>query len=353
MRESGSYAKSCFRGRNMSGIFIHNSTDVITIIFGLTSGILTLVGLISIFISFNSQHKIQYVREILWGLVSLPYEFGDTDKQSKDREVFRKIWLYKDITERQGDFTSTIIKVSRVSLFVVISIWSILGILLFREFYTTDFIFLTTSTIASITILIGFIYVLGKINNITKIGNLPSVDEIMDAGNLTTGVNTITLAAISMHLKIGTAINSEEKLQLSIGIPVPFSNFSIVPTVSAVGDTHDQTEFLFHSYDYMINIENGNAQWFLGSALLWYKILELDLNQIHNLRENITVVQIQVELHSLQGLVHVQYLIPVEDLRNIDFMNPYYSSPDYFHEIAMENTSNFAPWSIKHDDPAA
>ncbi|PFU24520.1 hypothetical protein [Bacillus cereus] len=40
-----------------------------TIIFGISAGILSLMGLVAIFVSMNSQHKIQKVREIYWDML--------------------------------------------------------------------------------------------------------------------------------------------------------------------------------------------------------------------------------------------------------------------------------------------
>lgn len=52
-------------------LFGLDSTTFGTILFGVTGGLLTLVGLIAIFISINSQHKIEKAREVIWELEHL------------------------------------------------------------------------------------------------------------------------------------------------------------------------------------------------------------------------------------------------------------------------------------------
>lgn len=333
----------------MGQIYLQNSSEVITIIFGLTSGILTLVGLASIFISLNSQHKTQYVREILWDLISLPYNFNDYDKTIITKKLFNKIWLYKDITEQRSDFTKIILNITKSSLLIIIFIWTFLLLFLFQRFYLVDFAYVTASIILSSGILLGFIYVLSQINNITKIGNLPSVAEILDASCMETGVNTLTLAAMSIRLKI--SLTAEEKLQYTIGLPVPFENFSIKPWINSVEDLPDQIKVIFNEYEYLVEIKNDNSKWNLGSSLFWYDILEIDANTFREKITESTKIQVQLDLYSAQGFVIVQFYIPTSEINNIDYAYPIYYWYDNFNEVAMENTSNFAPWSIQHDNP--
>lgn len=50
------------------------SGETIGLLLAINSGILSVVGLITIFISMNSQHSVQRSREILWDIFTLPYK---------------------------------------------------------------------------------------------------------------------------------------------------------------------------------------------------------------------------------------------------------------------------------------
>ena len=96
-----------------------NQGIILTILFGLSSGILALVGLVSIFISINNQHKIQKARELIWEIMVLPSEKNNTNHIGK--KLFNKLWMYKDLTSDKHDFNKIIIKPALLQVFFSIT----------------------------------------------------------------------------------------------------------------------------------------------------------------------------------------------------------------------------------------
>lgn len=322
----------------------NNQSIILTILFGLSSGILALVGLVSIFISINNQHKIQKARELIWEIMMLPSEGNNSIHIGK--KLFNKLWMYKDLTSDKQDFTKVIIRMTRITIILVSLLWFSLLIFLNINRNSIDFIFILVSIIISIMILIGFSFILGKINKIKEIGDLPDINDILNGDHKRNGINTLSLAGLGLAIKFN---NKNGKVDISIGLPAPFYNISIKPTVMAYYDFKSKLELFKDSNNYeliysdnsFISIDKKNSQWHGGSFYHWYSGIEL------NIKDNIKKIDIQLELHSQQGLVYAHYDdIIVTDILEREYVDDYVLLPDYCNEVAIKNTSDFAPWSI-------
>lgn len=200
--------------------------DILTIIFGLTAAVLTLVGLMSIFISLNTQHSIQRCREILWDLSSYPYgdiPFSPSNKiQSVGKELFQKVYIYEQalsLDKHKDSISRRMINFCTFTIGITIMIF-ILTSGLFARNNSIKMLrvwFVVFSTIIIILLMVNLILFLRDLKNTSKAGKLPPVNELLDGDNLEYGMNIPHLAAISSKIYI-------EHDELLIGLPLPFEN---------------------------------------------------------------------------------------------------------------------------------
>lgn len=195
----------------------------LSILLSFTAGILSLVGLMSIFISMNSQHNVQRSREILWSLAALPYQKDlFLEKGEIGKVVFRKYILYEQILNEKHDFSQIIIGFAQAALWFCVLVWASLVfnlLTLGRSFMEKAY--LTSGLVITVSFVLYFILkILRDLRSTSKVGRLPTVQEIIDADRVNIGLSIITLAAISSCLRVVES-------QVYLGFPIPFKNLRI------------------------------------------------------------------------------------------------------------------------------
>lgn len=208
-------------------------SEHISIIFGLTSGVLTLLGLIAIFVSLNSQHNVQKARETIWELMKYPLKLDEfnsnVEKQRKIREELNyHLFIYENIMSGGKDFTSKIIQISKMIIWIVCILW--LSSLIFIENNSTQFSYILISTILAVFVMLTFIWILTKLKNIPQISKLPNYNELLDCNNHSTNLNILTLAAMLMHVqivKLHKLVGNKIDYFFYINLPVPLHQLEI------------------------------------------------------------------------------------------------------------------------------
>lgn len=163
------------------GIVAEGDIGVLGILFSLTAGILTLVGLTSIFVSIDSQQRLQKARELYWEISSLIIKYNSKDYEGLSKNFEEKFFMYKKIMSdsTSKSYTSKIIKLSMNSLRCVIYFWILTPFLL----PPTDnkiIQFVAVCTIVVLIILIRFFIFLEGLLDIKKVANLPDPIEFLD-----------------------------------------------------------------------------------------------------------------------------------------------------------------------------
>ncbi|PMC37314.1 hypothetical protein CJ195_11160 [Bacillus sp. UMB0899] len=207
---------------------ITDSSDIIAYVFGLIACVFTLVGLLSIFISINSQHNIQKCREILWEL----------KVEESPEKLIKNIELYQDIIEDKSEFTSRVISISVISIWCAIIIVAALNFVLIKEFLLRESLFIAAVSVPMVIVLYAFSRLLLKLKNITEISNLPTLEKLLDVNDTKHGVNALRLASklMNMHfiLYSDESDNPEVKVPkfgFAINLPFRFRNlFVTAPT---------------------------------------------------------------------------------------------------------------------------
>ncbi|QOR65796.1 hypothetical protein IM538_18600 [Cytobacillus suaedae] len=211
---------------NQNQITNKNSANIITITFGLISGVLTLVGLLSIFISLNTQQNVQRCREILWNLK------GETS----DKEIVKNLELYSDIFIDNNNFTQKVINRTALTLVIVCVIIIIENILLMNSLKTHEFHFILLVSLLIVGVFFIFYRMLSNLKSISKAYNLPKLSSLLDTNEDTKGVDTLMLSARTMKLNICVTpidiqSNNEPNnyvCELFIGFPFVFKNLGIL-----------------------------------------------------------------------------------------------------------------------------
>ncbi|MHA7097252.1 hypothetical protein [Priestia megaterium] len=207
---------------------ITKTSDIISYVFGLIACLFTLVGLLSIFISINSQHNIQKCRELLWNLK------GEEDP----KKIIKDIQLYRDIVEDKSEFTTKVISICTFSIQTAIIIIMALNVVLLKEFTTQESLFIAIVSIPIILALYAFSRLLTKLTKITEISNLPTLENLLDAKEDSYGISTLRLASrvMTLHLlmygeKSEDNVSEDHKpyFGFAINSPFEFKNINVTP----------------------------------------------------------------------------------------------------------------------------
>ncbi|MGE7687080.1 hypothetical protein [Peribacillus simplex] len=196
-------------------------SDLITINFGITSGILTLVGLISIYVSLNTQHSLQKCKELYWNIVSLTKRDTHREKHETREKFNQDFHLYQHIYDEgiPERSTKTIINLSISAIFFVLFVWIISIWLLIRPLNKLELIVASIIWLGSGIILLFFIKFLQKLKTILEDQGLLPPSELLNPAN-DKGINT--LGVISTLIEIHTI----EKYRSMVG-PSPVGKYSV------------------------------------------------------------------------------------------------------------------------------
>lgn len=318
------------RGHVMSG-------STLTIILSFTSGIFSLVGLMSIFISMNSQHNVQRSREILWSLASFPYEKNIfLERGAIGKEVFRKFILYEQILNEKQDFTNIIIRFAQTALGFCILVWITMAFdHLFSNRAYVEILYLICGLVLSVSFALYFIFkILEDLKSTSKVGRLPTALEIIDADRVNLGLSVITLAAISSCIRL---VDSK----VYLGFPLPFKNLRI-----NLNFPHSKEEAFPLTLANRANLEEcmknfkklePNEFEILDNDYCWYPV--------HTLRsggQRQKGVLVTLEILSQQGFVTAEFYIE-EFIGDETSLNIF---PYSFAERFINRISDLDPFSV-------
>jgi hypothetical protein len=228
--------------------FTFQSADRVgTIFFGMTAGVLSLIGLLSIFVSLNSQHRIEKSRELYWLLSEMPFDIFDTDILLNKMKL--SIRQYLKIRDGADYFVILLTKINQFSISVVCFTWSIyVGLISTKSF---ESLLIAAVTCFSILILLCFHGIMGQLQDIDKIGDLPPLASLLDVNDEDVSSiyflpKNLSLSIVSFESGTETAdyiqgrkylllrdefkiedIHRSGQLYLSLILHIPVNNFSI------------------------------------------------------------------------------------------------------------------------------
>jgi len=228
-------------------------------------------------------------------------------------------------------------------------IWAAIVLNLLRKNLSPfDIGVLLFALLLAICFLLYFIVrILGNLKSISKVGQLPTVEELLDANLLMINSNAITLAAVSSRLKI---INSD----VYLGFPILFKNLMVKISVRNTSETESNSTIPDCSLslaDRLKTFKKLDRQEFklLDDGYCYYAI-----SKLQTVGEQQTGLFMTVEFISKQGFVAAEFycagLIKGNDIKLTVY-------PYSFDERFINRESDLDPLSrdmtINHASPSS
>lgn len=162
-----------------------------TILFGITAGLLSLIGIISVFLALNTQQRAYKAREIYWDIIGLSEVPEGTRMVNYIRQ---RLFFYKALTRKQFDITSIGISLTKHVVLSVILMWILFLIFWCFTLRNFDVLFVGLCVIVSSYLLHEFTKAIDKLSDILEVANLPSYDQILDSSFHKEEFKTIEIA---------------------------------------------------------------------------------------------------------------------------------------------------------------
>lgn len=227
---------------------ISKDTDPSGLLFGVTGGILSLIGLIAIFVSINSQHKIEKCREIMWEFHEILDSIEDKFEipHNKTFELYRKLLSYKRVYTPEI-FVSKVIIAARFSIVCVLLMWCLYVGIVDAAF--VNFFMWIVLVIGGVILLI-FYYILGRLNDFERISDLSKPVSLVKKA---TDDKEIDMKHALFHISkfnLKWDINENKTLMVyemdNIFNGVEFSVHSIIPYVLVSGTIKELSSYNFN-----------------------------------------------------------------------------------------------------------
>lgn len=308
-------------------LFEHIDSILNFVLFTSTST-LTLIGLISLFTSFNIQNKIQRLTDILSDIESLN-ELKDFDEiESKFANLMAK---YERVFVLKQDIEEKIINKIKKSIILICGVWSTCILILIPKYYFIEWIYLALAILIVMYVLSIIIKLIEDLLDLKAISYLPTVNELLDVNR--TG-NSFMLLLIAKTAVISLASQGDE-IEIRIGLPIKVDNFSISTEIytydisfNESGDTEDYIRLdsgeNYENY-HSIDLSNGSLDY--SHQQVWYTLIRIKTAEI---KKNISI---QIDMSSRIAYTTSHYytrkseieegilLIPYEVKENINYEN--------------------------------
>lgn len=152
------------------------SNEAVSVVYGVTGGVLSLMGLLSIFVSINSQHRIEKSRELYWNIIDLPFE--QIDKTKLALQMAKNLRNFITVRNGKDPFVLIVTKVSQWTIIFVCLVWSVYVSMLFNMDFASFFLLIIN--MLGVFILLAFYGILRNIRKIDFIGEVPNSYQFLD-----------------------------------------------------------------------------------------------------------------------------------------------------------------------------
>lgn len=175
--------------------------NILTITFGVSAGILSLIGLVSIYVSLTSQQLVQKGKDLLVYFMELPTRTFPLEPAVYS-QIRMKIYQYdKVLTEPQKQLELSIAIACTSILFIVVT-WISTLLFIYKLLACQEFIFVATVLGLGVLILFSFCYLLLKLKDIKSLGNFPDFSDILDGNFENKEILTPAFAALTTEVAI-------------------------------------------------------------------------------------------------------------------------------------------------------
>jgi len=287
----------------LQGKTLERGDDILSIVFNISSSTLTLVGLVTIFVSINGQHRIQRCREILWELMELPYQcWNDRGKFeykfTLEQGIRQRFLAYKEVLYSGRTFNYVIVMFAFVIIIIVSSMITATVTGMGSAYFTNmnEATFIKHTVRLGVVMMLAFGLLILSLSRISLIASLPSLHNLIDTNATKTGLSSILFAAITMRV-IPTN-------PLVIRFAFPFRNLQICPwIVATLRETGEEVQLIGGPFETDPNktpLKLSHIDYDRAHRLQYLVLPEFDVTRYSKVRY-------QFELQSKQGTVYVRF----------------------------------------------
>ncbi len=275
-----------------------NYSFILTIVFGVTGGILTLVGLIAIFISISTQHNVQKAREILWELQGFHVDYHSLENEKKTWLRLEHLFYQYEKLLKVNKPVSLVIKVAKGSIFFVGMTWLTILIYLIKPLSYNQKAYLIVIVSIGILILLIFIVILNRLGRVTYVADLPKIEVLKNIRYEDEVMRMPYIASLTSSLYLEIDKDNEEWIDLILAhdnSAIPWQGHNIKTSFNIFYKNNGNDESLDYGIDYP---EGTSEQTFIcipSIIKLYREYLEkADANHSDNSPEFNITIEIEV-----------------------------------------------------------
>ncbi|MEH7308031.1 hypothetical protein [Neobacillus drentensis] len=195
---------------------------LLTVLFGVTGAIISLMGLIAIFVSLSSQHKIEKCRELYWEMLELKLQ------ELSNRKALRKLlYMYGNVFYSSENFVKDVTNLSRASILFVVVSWSLfMGL----TPSVNEGVLIHSITLGGIIVLLCFHQVLGRLVQLKNTGEIEDLVYLFDMAHPEAErIDTLSLLedAFSRTRNGFMEDTCTNFAEISMDLDIPIGNFYI------------------------------------------------------------------------------------------------------------------------------
>ncbi|KGX91047.1 hypothetical protein [Pontibacillus marinus] len=294
------------------------------VLFGISGGLLSLVGLIAIFISINSQHSIEKARDILLELELFRIDNPQT-----------RILTAKKIRSKIEQYKRLVTMSAPTMIVIVIAILTILFVGVSWIYYLNG-----TFVIISFFVILSFTLCLILLTQISFIGALPKPKIFKDVNTVHKGISMKDLFAMSLQGRI--SVKNKQLKRLQFHSPLDIENIKTFElTVHYITTGVKEREVVeYNEFNLVKGRDNIKIMSYDINRLSpnYYLEVPVRASELYNFDEVLVGLLIELE----DGVLTVEFSIP--DNSDTDIRDP--------RTIITPTSFYFVPFKIKegHED---
>lgn len=301
-----------------------------TVIFGITSGLLSLVGLIAIYVTINSQQNIQKAKEYIWELKAL-----NKDKLADKGSFERLEWIlthYGDLHKSDAP-----IKIVVALAVIVIAYCGTVWLVYILQSINSINNLLFYITAGGVLILILFILILISLTNTSFIGNLPTANKLLRLDSKTEGIRMTSI--LMRHAKLEVVhFPKAESIMLAISFPGPVSIEGVVFEIKVYYEALGNQRKSDNDFNEKSELTYKVFESFFTKNYLVYELKEryLKLNEFKNYGEMLVTLEIK----------KMKSLVPSKEEEILEL---YYIINNFSYEEGYVTAVTFPEWIGSED----
>lgn len=291
--------------------FSHLS-DIINIVMFMSTGVLTLVGLVSFFGSITLQQKINIARELLNEIESqisneITFDYGE--------KVVGLFTRYKRICNSDFKYEKVVINTSRKGLLIIGVVWISIPIITIPSYYPMEWIYLVVVTGVLVFVIKLFYKLMGRLFDIFGLSSLPQYKDLLEI-NSGKSIELLELVSKSVNFNV---LKKDKSIKVEIGFPMIFTGISIFPMVTSDSQKMFTNPHFHYEIENPVSINGDNCFRHLSDKYVWYTLIpEIDYAEFQEF------ITLQVDLCSKNTSTKVLFSLKKSDIEIENFLNQLY-----------------------------